>query len=153
MPNPPRDIEIIAEDIPLNVVYEDDDVILINKEAGLVVHPGYGNYTGTLVNALTYRFLGKKTKTGEEMKPYLVHRIDKNTSGIIIVAKNEWAQIHLAKQFFNHSIERNYFGGHNFKDGKSCGIHIEPGPDGGLVMLDDTQILDIALRILDESKS
>lgn len=109
MPNPPRDIEIIAEDIPLETHYEDKDLIIINKPAGLVVHPAYGNYTGTLVNALTYRFLGQKTITGEPVRPLLVHRIDKNTSGIIIVAKNEEAQMKIANEFFNHTIERKYW--------------------------------------------
>ena len=108
MPNPPRDIEIIAEDIPLDVVYEDDDLIIINKNAGLVVHPAYGNYTGTLVNALTYRFQGQFSKTGEPVRPLLVHRIDKNTSGIMVVAKNEEAQMKIANEFFEHTIERKY---------------------------------------------
>ncbi|MEG1555531.1 MAG: RluA family pseudouridine synthase [Bacteroidales bacterium] len=109
MPHPPREFEIVAENIPLNVPYEDDDIIIINKEPGLVVHPAYGNYTGTLVNALTYRFQGQKNKEGEEMKPMLVHRIDKNTSGIMIVAKNELAQMNLAKNFFYHDIDRKYW--------------------------------------------
>lgn len=109
MPQPLRDIEIIPEDIPLNVPYEDDDLIIINKQPGLVVHPAYGNYTGTLVNALTYRFLGKKDKDGNDQRPMLVHRIDKNTSGIMIVAKNELAQMTLAKCFFNHDLERKYW--------------------------------------------
>ena len=109
MPQPLRDIEIIPEDIPLNVPYEDDDFIIINKQPGLVVHPAYGNYTGTLVNALTYRFLGKKDKDGNDQRPMLVHRIDKNTSGIMIVAKNELAQMTLAKRFFNYDLERKYW--------------------------------------------
>lgn len=109
MPQPLRDIEIIPEDIPLNVPYEDDDLIIINKQPGLVVHPAYGNYTGTLVNALTFRFLGKKDKDGNNQRPMLVHRIDKNTSGIMIVAKNELAQMTLAKRFFNHDLERKYW--------------------------------------------
>lgn len=103
---PPREIEIIPEDIPLNIVYEDDDVLLINKEAGMVVHPAYGNYTGTLVNAITYHLNHSTEKV--EIGPYLVHRIDKNTSGIIIVAKNEFAQAKLAAQFFEHSVTRRY---------------------------------------------
>ena len=86
-----------------------NDLIIINKPAGLVVHPAYGNYTGTLVNALTYRFLDKKTKEGEPVRPLLVHRIDKNTSGIMIVAKSEWAQMKLAKNFFDHTIDRKYY--------------------------------------------
>jgi len=109
MPNPPRDIEIIAEDIPLNILYEDDDLIIINKNAGLVVHPAYGNYTGTLVNALTYRFQGQRTKTDEPVRPLLVHRIDKNTSGILVVTKNEEAQMKVAREFYNHTIERKYW--------------------------------------------
>ena len=109
MPNPPRDIEIVPEDIPLVVCYEDDDIIIINKQAGLVVHPAYGNYTGTLVNALTYRFQGQSTKEGEPMRPLLVHRIDKNTSGIMVVAKNETAQMKIARDFFEHTIERKYW--------------------------------------------
>ncbi len=104
---PPRDVEIIAEDIPLDVVYEDEDVIVINKNAGMVVHPAYANYSGTLLNALRYYF----EKTGAKVENhfgYLVHRIDKDTSGLIIVAKNELAQSRLAKQFYDHSIERAY---------------------------------------------
>ncbi len=103
---PPREVEIIPENIPLNVVYEDDDVLLINKEAGMVVHPAYGNYTGTLVNAVTYHL--NRNTLQVETGPYLVHRIDKNTSGIIIVAKNEYAQAKLAAQFFEHSVTRRY---------------------------------------------
>ena len=109
MPNPPREIEIIAEDIPLEISYEDEDIIVINKSAGLVVHPAYGNYTGTLVNALTYRFQEQITREGEAVRPLLVHRIDKNTSGIMIVAKNEEAQMKIAREFFNHTIERKYW--------------------------------------------
>jgi 23S rRNA pseudouridine1911/1915/1917 synthase len=109
MPSPPRDIEIIAEDIPLEIPYEDEDIIIVNKPAGLVVHPAYGNYTGTLVNALTYRFQGLLTKEGELMRPLLVHRIDKNTSGIIVVAKNEEAQMRIAREFSEHTIERKYW--------------------------------------------
>jgi 23S rRNA pseudouridine1911/1915/1917 synthase len=109
MPNPPRDIEIIAENIPLEICFEDDDLIIINKPAGLVVHPAYGNYTGTLVNALTYHFQGEKTKEGEPLRPLLVHRIDKNTSGIIAVAKNEEAQMKIAREFFDHTTERKYW--------------------------------------------
>jgi 23S rRNA pseudouridine1911/1915/1917 synthase len=109
MPSPPRDIEIIAEDIPLNISYEDEDIIIVNKPAGLVVHPAYGNYTGTLVNALTYRFQGQTTKEGEPIRPLLVHRIDKNTSGIMVSAKNEEAQIRLAREFFDHTVERKYW--------------------------------------------
>ena len=109
MPNPPRDIEIIPEDIPIEAPYEDDDVIIINKPAGLVVHPAHGNYTGTLVNALTYYFQGQIDKNGEFIRPLLVHRIDKNTSGIMVVAKNEEAQMKIARQFYDHTIDRRYW--------------------------------------------
>ena len=109
MPNPPRDIEIIAEDIPVEVLYEDEDLVIINKTAGMVVHPAYGNYTGTLVNALTYRFQGQRTKTDEPVRPLLVHRIDKNTSGILVVTKNEEAQMKVAREFYDHTIERKYW--------------------------------------------
>lgn len=108
LPNPPREIEIIAENIPLDIPYEDDDLIIINKPAGLVVHPAYGNYTGTLVNALTYHFQNQKDKNGNPVRPLLVHRIDKNTSGIMIVAKSEEAQAKLAADFFTHTIDRKY---------------------------------------------
>ncbi len=106
---PPREIELIPENIPLNIVYEDDELIVINKQAGMVVHPGHGNYTGTLVNALAYHLEGKSELfvKGNE-RPGLVHRIDKNTSGIIVVAKTEFALNHLAKQFFDHSTDRTY---------------------------------------------
>ena len=104
MPNPPRDPEIIPENIPLKIVYEDNDVIVINKVAGMVVHPSYANYDGTLVNALTYYF----NEQGKGAIPALVHRIDKDTSGLLLVAKNEVAQSFLAKQFFDHTVERRY---------------------------------------------
>lgn len=104
---PPRDVTITAEDIPLNIVYEDNDIIIVNKQAGLVVHPGHGNFTGTLLNALAYHF--KQTKAPVENGfGYLVHRIDKDTTGLMIVAKNENAQAVLARQFFDHSIHRRY---------------------------------------------
>ena len=109
MTYPPREVEINPEEIPLDIVYEDDDVIIINKQAGLVVHPGHGNYTGTLLNGLAYYFeqSGQKDKV-ENGFGYLVHRIDKDTSGLLLVTKNEMAQTRLAKQFFDHTIERSY---------------------------------------------
>ena len=102
MANPPRDTDIYPEDIPLNIVYEDEDVLVINKPAGMVVHPGHGNFSGTLLNALVFYFQGK------EVVPYLCHRIDKDTSGLLLIAKNELAQTKLAKQFFEHTISRKY---------------------------------------------
>ena len=107
--HPPREMELISQNIPINIVYEDDDIIVVNKEAGLVVHPGYANFTGTLVNALIYHFQNQTSKKGEtEIRPFMVHRIDKNTSGILLIAKNELAQAKLAKEFFNHTIARKY---------------------------------------------
>ncbi|NVO18764.1 MAG: RluA family pseudouridine synthase [Bacteroidetes bacterium] len=103
---PPRETEIIPENIPIQVVYEDDDLMVVNKEAGMVVHPAHGNYTGTLVNALAFKFQeeGIISETG----PYLVHRIDKDTSGLLLVAKNEIAQSILARGFFEHKVDRKY---------------------------------------------
>lgn len=106
--HPPREIELIPQDLPLNIVYEDDDVVVINKEAGMVVHPGYGNYSGTLVNALAYHFDNLPNNGGDASRPGLVHRIDKNTTGIMIIAKNEHAMTHLSKQFFDRTIDRRY---------------------------------------------
>ena len=108
LPYPVRKLEIIAEDIPLDIVYEDDDIIMINKAAGMVVHPGHGNYTGTLVNALTYHLKDLPMFQSGDMRAGLVHRIDKNTSGLLVVAKNERAHAALAKQFFDHTIDRTY---------------------------------------------
>ena len=103
---PPRDTEIVPEDITIDIVYEDEDIILVNKKAGMVVHPAYANFTGTLVNALTYYL--RESSGNEDAQPYLVHRIDKDTSGIMLVAKNELAQTRLAKEFFDHTIDRKY---------------------------------------------
>lgn len=108
MPTPPRNTEIVPEDIPLNILYEDDDIIIIDKEAGMVVHPAYDNYTGTLVNALYHHFDGQLLADGTPTRPLLVHRIDKNTSGLLVIAKNELAQLKLAKIFFDHDLERKY---------------------------------------------
>jgi 23S rRNA pseudouridine1911/1915/1917 synthase len=108
MAYPPREIEIIPENIPLNIVYEDDDLVIVNKESNMVVHPGYGNYTGTLVNALTYHFKDLPLFQEGDLRPGLVHRIDKNTTGLIMVAKNEISKNKLAKQFFDRTINRRY---------------------------------------------
>jgi 23S rRNA pseudouridine1911/1915/1917 synthase len=105
---PPRDVEIYPENIPLTIVYEDEDLVVVNKNAGMVVHPAYANFTGTLVNALLYHFQNSGLPYNEETKPYLAHRIDKDTSGLLLIAKNELAQSRLAKQFFNHTVERRY---------------------------------------------
>lgn len=108
-PEPPRDTEVIPENIPLNIVFEDDHLLIINKPAGMVVHPAYQNWTGTVVNALAYHFQQLPQMPGNEGRPGLVHRIDKDTSGLLVIAKTERALTHLAKQFFDHSIERTYW--------------------------------------------
>ena len=109
MPYQRRGVEILPENIPLNIAYEDEDVLVINKPAGMVVHPGHGNYTGTLVNALAYYLGISQGPDGEDERlGVLVHRIDKDTSGLLVVAKNPQAQAHLADQFFVHSIDRVY---------------------------------------------
>lgn len=109
MPYRRRGMEIIPQDIPLNIVYEDDDVLIVNKPAGMVVHPGHGNYEGTLINALShYLGISQGPEADDERMGILVHRIDKDTSGLLAVAKNEAAQLNLAKQFFVHSIDRRY---------------------------------------------
>ncbi|MCU0370929.1 MAG: RluA family pseudouridine synthase [Bacteroidales bacterium] len=105
---PPREIELIAEHIPVEILYEDDDLLVVNKQAGMVVHPAYGNYTGTLVNALTYHLREISTDRQPGRTPFLVHRIDKDTSGVMLVAKNELAQARLAAQFFHHTTDRHY---------------------------------------------
>lgn len=102
---PPRDTSIFPQEIPLKILYEDDDIIVIDKQAGLVVHPGHGNYTGTLLHGLKFHF---KSNGHEETNPLLVHRIDKDTSGVLLISKDETMQARLAKQFFDHTIERKY---------------------------------------------
>ena len=108
LPNPPREIELIPENIPINIVYEDDDVLVVNKKPGMVVHPAYGNYTGTLVNALMYHFRDLPLFSSGEARPGLVHRIDKNTSGILVIAKNELSLNRLSRQFFDRITDRKY---------------------------------------------
>jgi len=110
LPEAPGEYAIEPENIPLNIVYEDDDVMVINKPAGLVVHPGLGNKNGTLVNALAYYFKFQlPIKEGNIAdRPGLVHRIDKDTTGLMVIAKTEYAMSHLAKQFFDHTVQREY---------------------------------------------
>lgn len=108
MPYPRRETEIIPEDLPLNILYEDDDLLIVDKAAGMVVHPGHGNYCGTLVNALTWHLKDLPLFQEGDMRAGLVHRIDKNTSGLLVVAKNELSHARLAKQFFDHTIHRRY---------------------------------------------
>ena len=104
--HPPYEFLLVPEDIPLDIVFEDDTVIVVNKPAGMVVHPGHGNYSGTLINALTFHF--DHLPNNSSNRPGLVHRIDKDTSGLLVIAKTEEAMTHLAKQFFNKSTEREY---------------------------------------------
>ena len=109
LPDPPRDEELIPEDIPLDIVFEDDYLLIVNKPAGMVVHPAYQNWSGTLVNALAFHFQNLPEMEGNDGRPGLVHRIDKDTSGLLVIAKTEKAMNGLAKQFFDHSIERTYY--------------------------------------------
>jgi 23S rRNA pseudouridine1911/1915/1917 synthase len=109
MPYPKREVTIIPQDIPLSIPYEDDDLLLVDKPAGLVVHPGHGNWDGTLVNALAYHLRTLPMFQEGDMRAGLVHRIDKDTSGLLVVAKNERAHAKLAKQFFEHTIIRRYY--------------------------------------------
>jgi 23S rRNA pseudouridine1911/1915/1917 synthase len=104
---PPPENLLVAEDIPLDIVYEDDALIVVNKAAGMVVHPGHGNYSGTLVNGLIHHIENLPKNANE--RPGLVHRIDKDTSGLLVVAKTEFALAHLSKQFFDRTTERLYY--------------------------------------------
>ena len=104
--HPPYEFLLVPEDIPLTIVYEDDTLLVVNKPSGMVVHPGHGNYSGTLINALTFHF--DNLPNNSSNRPGLVHRIDKDTSGLLVVAKTEEAMTHLAKQFFDKTSEREY---------------------------------------------
>ncbi|MDH7604254.1 MAG: RluA family pseudouridine synthase [Melioribacter sp.] len=108
IPVTPRPEETEPEDIPLNIVYEDDYIIVVNKPAGMVAHPALGNYSGTLVNALLH-YTQKLSKLNEPGRPGIVHRIDKDTSGLLLIAKDEWTHAQLAKQFSAHTIDREYW--------------------------------------------
>ena len=108
LPHPPHEFEIIPEDIPVDIIYEDNSILVVNKAPGMVVHPGHGNYTGTLVNALTYHLKDLPSYESGDVRPGLVHRIDKDTSGILVIAKTDNALNKLAKQFFNHTVNRTY---------------------------------------------
>lgn len=104
--HPPHENLLIAEDIPIDVVYEDDDLLVVNKPSGMVVHPGHGNYSGTLINALIFHFENLPNNSSD--RPGLVHRIDKDTSGLLVVAKTEHAMAHLSNQFAKKTSEREY---------------------------------------------
>ncbi|MBD2701963.1 RluA family pseudouridine synthase [Spirosoma sp. BT702] len=125
LPHPPRDTDVKPENIPLNIVFEDDDLLVLNKPSGMVVHPAHGNWDGTLVNGLVYHFQNLPTSRNGDIRPGLVHRIDKDTSGLMVIAKTEYAMTHLARQFFEHTIERTYnalvWGNPNPPDGTITG--------------------------------
>ncbi|MDA7558256.1 RluA family pseudouridine synthase [Flavobacteriaceae bacterium] len=104
--HPPHEHLLVPENIPIDIVYEDDEVLVVNKPAGMVVHPGHGNYSGTLINALTYHFDNLPNNSSE--RPGLVHRIDKDTSGLLVIAKTENAMAHLSNQFAKKTSKRNY---------------------------------------------
>lgn len=108
LPYPPRVIDLIPQNIPLDILYEDDTLLVLNKPSNMVVHPGYGNYEGTLVNALIYHINNLPEADGNEGRPGLVHRLDKNTTGIMVIAKTERALTHLAKQFADRTSSRTY---------------------------------------------
>jgi 23S rRNA pseudouridine1911/1915/1917 synthase len=109
LPYPVREIELIPQDIPIDIVYEDDELVVVNKPANMVVHPGYGNYKGTLVNALVYHFDNLPQRIHDYFgRPGLVHRLDKHTTGIMVVAKTENTLTKLAKQFYDRTTERRY---------------------------------------------
>jgi len=105
---PPKETLIKPNKIPLDILYDDDDIIVINKFPGVVVHPGAGNYENTIVNGLLYRYQNNLSSIGGKLRPGIVHRIDKDTSGVIVVAKNDISHINLSQQFTNHTIKRVY---------------------------------------------
>ncbi len=110
LPYQRRGFEVRPEPIPLDIPYEDDDLLIVNKPAGLVVHPGFGHFSGTLINALAYHLgISQEADAADERMGVLVHRIDKDTSGLLVVAKNDESQMYLAKQFFDHTIQRTYW--------------------------------------------
>lgn len=137
LPHPPHEFELIPENIAINIIFEDDDLLVVNKSAGMVVHPGHGNYTGTLVNALAYHLKDSPLYEKDEVRPGLVHRIDKNTSGLLVIAKNDYSLSHLAKQFYNRTTERKYFalvwGSFDKEEGKIEG-NIGRDPKGRIKM-------------------
>ncbi|MFS4469465.1 RluA family pseudouridine synthase [Maribacter sp. 2210JD10-5] len=133
--HPPHEYLLVPEDIPLNIIYEDDVLLVVNKPAGMVVHPGHGNYSGTLINALIYHFDNLPSNSNE--RPGLVHRIDKDTSGLLVIAKTEAAMTHLAKQFFDKTSEREYIAlvwGNVVEDQGTIAGHVGRNPKNRLQM-------------------
>lgn len=134
--HPPHELLLAPENIPLDIVYEDDALLVVNKPAGMVVHPGHGNYSGTLINALLYH-IERLPKNSNE-RPGLVHRIDKDTSGLLVVAKTDAAMTHLAKQFFDKTSEREYIAlvwGNMEEDHGTIEGHIARNPKNRLQMM------------------
>ncbi|MDX1363996.1 MAG: RluA family pseudouridine synthase [Arenibacter latericius] len=135
-PHPPHELLLTPEDIPLDIVYEDDVLLVVNKPAGMVVHPGHGNYSGTLINALLHH--KESWPKNSDDRPGLVHRIDKDTSGLLVVAKTEEAMTHLAKQFFDKTSEREYIAlvwGNVVEDEGTIEGHIARNPKNRLQMM------------------
>lgn len=108
LPHPPYEFQLIPQELPIHIVYEDDDIMVVNKDAGMVVHPGHGNYEGTLINGLLYHLKDVPMFQSGDLRPGLVHRIDKNTSGLLVIAKTELSLNKLAKQFFERTTKRTY---------------------------------------------
>ncbi|GAA4366608.1 RluA family pseudouridine synthase [Hymenobacter saemangeumensis] len=108
LPEPPREGKVVPEPMELDIRYEDEELLIVNKPAGMVVHPAYGNWQGTLVNGLAYHLENLPTGRNGEIRPGLVHRIDKDTSGLLVIGKTEFAMTHLSLQFFHHTIQRSY---------------------------------------------
>jgi 23S rRNA pseudouridine1911/1915/1917 synthase len=134
--HPPYEFLLTPEDIPLDIVYEDDQVLVVNKQAGMVVHPGHGNYSGTLINALVHHF--KDLPNNSSGRPGLVHRIDKDTSGLLVIAKTDVAMAHLAQQFFDKSTEREYVAlvwGNVIEDEGTIEGHLGRNPKNRLQMV------------------
>ena len=134
-PHPPHEFLLTPEDIPLDIVYEDEVLLVVNKPAGMVVHPGHGNYSGTLINALLHH--QENLPVNSDDRPGLVHRIDKDTSGLLVVAKTEAAMTHLAKQFFEKTSEREYIAlvwGNVEEDEGTIEGHIARNPKNRLQM-------------------
>lgn len=138
--HPPREIELYPDEIPLDIRYEDDQLYVVNKQAGLVVHPAYGHYRETLVNGIVHLMhpeLKGQPLTSDSIRPGLVHRIDKDTTGLIVIAKNEQALSHLAKQFFDRTIDRHYLAlvwGDFSDDSGTVSVHIGRSPVDRKVM-------------------
>ena len=140
---PPHENLLIAENIDLDIVYEDDDLVVVNKPAGMVVHPGHGNYSGTLINALIYHFVNLPKNSSN--RPGLVHRLDKDTSGLLVIAKNDESMVHLSNQFAEKTSKREYIAmvwGNVKDDSGKIDNHIGRNPKNRLqnIVLDDDKI-------------